>query len=227
MRCRLLFALLIAGCNPVGQVYTVRRPEIAVEVPCSDTGSGCDQIQIFGVAFEREASEEFVISNAGARVLTVDLQLGHADFSVEPSSSSVAAGSSETFTVSYAPTVFDDQEASLLILHNAVSDEVVIAVLGTTDPDADGDGYFHELAPGGNDCNDFNASVNPGTDETWYDGIDQDCDGHSDYDMDRDGYDIHTRPDGDDCEDDDADIHPGAPDPPKDGIDQDCDGDDG
>ncbi|MFZ5475835.1 MAG: putative metal-binding motif-containing protein, partial [Myxococcota bacterium] len=76
--------------------------------------------------------------------------------------------------------------------------------------DADGDEYGDPATPvlacdppeGTNpdpdDCDDGDASVHPGAEEVWYDGVDQDCDGNDD-DQDRDGY-----PAGDDCDDLDA-----------------------
>ena len=85
--------------------------------------------------------------------------------------------------------------------------------------DRDGDGYaFPE------DCDDDDASIHPGAEDTWYDGADQDCDGQSDYDQDGDGHDDATYGAGDDCDDTDASIHPDATEHYYDGIDQDCDG---
>ncbi|MES2641597.1 MAG: MopE-related protein [Myxococcota bacterium] len=87
-----------------------------------------------------------------------------------------------------------------------------------TDPvisaDADADGYT--TATG--DCDDDDASVYPGADEVWYDGVDQDCDEASDFDQDEDGYDADA-----DCDDENGDISPGATDVCDD-IDNDCDG---
>ncbi|MFH1465691.1 MAG: MopE-related protein [Pseudomonadota bacterium] len=104
-------------------------------------------------------------------------------------------------------------------------------------PDADGDGYgdpgsftiacdpptgmVEEAAA--TDCDDGRADIHPGADETWYDGVDSDCDGASDYDQDGDGHE-HQAWDGDDCDDEDAEIHPGAIETWYDGVDQDCDG---
>ena len=52
------------------------------------------------------------------------------------------------------------------------------------------------------DCDDTDASVNPGAVETWYDGVDSDCDGASDYDADSDGWDSQDYG-GEDCDDTD------------------------
>ena len=69
--------------------------------------------------------------------------------------------------------------------------------------DLDGDGFID----GDGDCDDMDSSVNPGTDETWYDGINQNCDGESDYDADGDGYESADY-DGEDCDDADDEVRP-------------------
>ena len=75
--------------------------------------------------------------------------------------------------------------------------------------DADGDGY-----PAGEDCDDSHPRVHPGAEETWYDGLDQDCDGRSDFDRDGDGDDAPSGG-GTDCDDGDPRVH---------GLDGDADG---
>ncbi len=225
MRAPFILLLSAFACNPVGEVYSVRRAELQL-VGCEDTGA-CDDLLVPDVPFEREESVDFEIINGGERALSVELTLDHPDFSIEPSVGNVSAAGTASFTVTYAPTGIDEQTAVLTISHNAGGPPIELTVTGTTDPDADDDGYRHLSAPGGDDCNDFNAQVNPGVEETWYDGIDSDCDGASDYDQDGDGQDIHTRPDGEDCDDENPRIYLGAPDPPDDDIDQDCDGEDG
>ncbi len=83
------------------------------------------------------------------------------------------------------------------------------------DLDLDGDGYTEVMG----DCDDTDASVNPGAEEVWYDGVDQDCDGASDDDADMDGF-----PLADDCDDEDSAVNPDAEEVWYDGVDADCDG---
>ena len=64
--------------------------------------------------------------------------------------------------------------------------------------DADADTYSNLY-----DCNDSDASINPGAVEIWYDGIDQNCDGANDFDQDGDG-EIAFAYGGIDCDDTDA-----------------------
>ena len=87
---------------------------------------------------------------------------------------------------------------------------------GTSGPE----GYL----PEGTDCDDHDDTINPSAPEVWYDGIDQDCDGHDD-DQDYDGS-AAIEVGGDDCDDTDASVKPGATEVWYDGTDQDCDGDD-
>ncbi|NOY28360.1 MAG: VCBS repeat-containing protein, partial [Oligoflexia bacterium] len=87
--------------------------------------------------------------------------------------------------------------------------------------DLDGDGSVGGVCP--EDCDDSNADAFPGNSETWYDGVDEACDGGSDYDADGDGYDSDAYG-GTDCDDSDDSVYPGAYDDPYDAVDADCDG---
>ncbi|MCB9780371.1 MAG: putative metal-binding motif-containing protein [Alphaproteobacteria bacterium] len=99
--------------------------------------------------------------------------------------------------------------------------------------DADGDGYgvgdrFDGCAgddgtsPVDGDCDDTSPTTYPGAPETWYDGVDSDCDDGSDHDADADGHDSDAHG-GDDCDDTSATTYPGAPETWYDGVDSDCD----
>ena len=110
---------------------------------------------------------------------------------------------------------------------------------GEVDPDADGDTY-----PASTDCDDGDASVFPGAEESC-DGVDQDCDDVVDEDatdptdwyrdQDGDGHGAGTAaqacdaPDGavdndGDCDDSDGDTFPGAAEICADGVVNDCEG---
>jgi fibro-slime domain-containing protein len=126
----------------------------------------------------------------------------------------------------------------------------------TTNPDetdADNDGYIPGIVPvtwlgplpipdGGSDCNDNEASVNPGADDglgSTVDGVDTDCNGTvsnpDELDNDGDGWIVglfviddwlKTQiPDGgEDCDDGNPDVNPGMDEIGGNGIDDDCDG---
>ena len=80
--------------------------------------------------------------------------------------------------------------------------------------DDDDDGYNED-----EDCDDGDASVNPGQQEVPYDGVDNDCDAATpDDDLDGDGFGIDQ-----DCDDDNASVNPDQVEVPGDGLDNDCD----
>ena len=97
--------------------------------------------------------------------------------------------------------------------------------------DRDGDGYGDDSptsagAHPGTDCDDLDGAIHPGATESWYNGVDEDCDGN-DCDADGDGEAVAGESwcsGGTDCDDGNAIVHTGASDPPYDGVDQDCDG---
>jgi len=113
-------------------------------------------------------------------------------------------------------------------------DDPAVSDPGTWYADDDGDFYGDATTtttacdqPGGyvadsSDCDDGDSTVHPGAADTWYDGVDSDCDEWSDYDQDGDGYDSEDHG-GEDCDDTDAAINPDATETFYDGVDADCD----
>ena len=75
------------------------------------------------------------------------------------------------------------------------------------------------------DCSPADPAIHPGAEDSWGDGIDQDCDGSDGVDGDRDGH-ASLASGGDDCNDTSAGVHPGAAETPANGIDEDCSGGD-
>ncbi|MEC7239864.1 MAG: MopE-related protein [Myxococcota bacterium] len=99
---------------------------------------------------------------------------------------------------------------------------------GSNDYDQDLDGFeadYYNPDPlnGGGDCNDVVDWMHPGAEDTWYDGVDSDCDGASDWDADGDGYGSAALDKGSDCDDTNGDVYPGAPERFNGTLD-DCDG---
>ncbi len=100
--------------------------------------------------------------------------------------------------------------------------------------DNDGDGYYlYDIlqCPIGNDCNDNDASINPGADEIYCNGRDEDCNARDECycgDSDDDGAPAltDTCPLGFDCDDTNPTRYPGAREINCNGIDEDCDGED-
>ena len=98
------------------------------------------------------------------------------------------------------------------------------------DFDADNDTYVSSTVANrdgetGDDCDDADATINPGELETWYDGLDADCAGDDDYDADQDGY-TSDGYGGTDCDDSSQDVNPAAVEICNDFVDDNCDGDD-
>ena len=123
----------------------------------------------------------------------------------------------------------DDQDASVYPgAEDVWYDGIDSDCAGDSDFDQDGDGCdavsYATDADCANDCDDADADVNPGAEEIWYDGVDQNCDGRNDYDQDGDGY-IKSA----ECDDEDATRYPDdtIEEIWYNGVDENCDGNDG
>ena len=84
--------------------------------------------------------------------------------------------------------------------------------------DADPEGYVTRRG----DCDDEDYFVNPDAEETWYDGVDADCDGADDDDADGDGF-AWDGVGGEDCDDEEPRVNPDEDERCND-RDDDCDG---
>lgn len=108
-----------------------------------------------------------------------------------------------------------DGDVDIYLFANDFFDEGLVYFINNSPLDKDNDGFASNV-----DCNDNNASVNPGQTEVLYNGLDDDCSPLTlDDDIDGDGYVLVN-----DCNDTIPAINPGAIEIANNGIDEDCNG---
>ncbi len=162
-----------------------------------------------------------VVGSLGGALVALDLE-GDGNFSEPPGFRDYTAGDCDSdLRLDALSDLRDAGDPALLDPDGSRSDVGAYGGPGAEVEDSDGDGWA-----AGEDCDDSDPDINPGAEEVWYDGVDQDCDGADDYDADGDGH-VAEEYGGADCDDTDGGVYPGAYDPQDDGVDSDCDGWDG
>jgi hypothetical protein len=227
-----LLLLSLVGCDTI-------KPPIDGDTDAEDSvaAGACLELSAASVDFGAVGYGELLsatvtLSNPCAEELVVSSIVVDAPFQVSPGYLSVQAGGFSTITVFVQPTSYGEFVSAVTLTTAEPSvgtgGVVEIPLTAVTIADADGDGYETVDAAGGTDCDDGDATINPAAEETWYDDVDQNCDGANDYDRDEDGYeaetDDHDVPAGmADCNDTDPSFNPGAEDTPYDNRDSNCD----
>ena len=226
MRAPSLIVLLLAlGCTKGAIVLDDTGDGPGVEDDaCPVLSLGATELQWAGVSVGQASTQSLTALNDCEGVASLELVAaveGSTTFSIVEGTLSLSPGASGDLVVAFTAP---DEELYEGVLRVTSTDGQTgeVALKASASSDFDQDGY---LAPGagGDDCDDFDAAVNPGAAETWYDGVDADCSGGSDYDQDGDGQDA-TVGAGEDCDDLNAEIYTGAPETWYDGVDQDCSG---
>ena len=185
----------------------------------------------FGYADDvgRVVASLLTVENQGEGTLEIDEIASTGPFYAGTTSLTVNPSSTTQVSIYFDPESYDEAAGVLTIFSNDPDTaEVQVALSGRVVTDADGDGYIRTEA-GGDDCDDEDADFNPGAQESWYDGRDQDCAGDDDYDQDADGYqtivyNADATNGGGDCNDVVPSIYPGAEDTWYDGVDSNCGG---
>ncbi len=168
------------------------------------------------------ATGEVVVENAGDGDLSAAIRVTGAGWSTEDTRITItlAPGAQTALVLSFRADAAGAYAGTLTLTSDDPDEPAVVVPLSAeaeVDDDLDDDGW-----PTAEDCDEGDASVNPGATETWYDGVDQDCSDGSDYDQDLDGHEVSGH--GDDCDDLDADVYKDAPELGYTGVDEDCDG---
>jgi hypothetical protein len=169
------------------------------------------------------ATKTVTVTNVGDGAVSLATQMSGAQtaaYGLTLDTPAPQPGAEASITLTLAPSNWGDHSVTLTITDADGDGHVAIPVAAWVEVDTDGDGYG-SVESGGDDCADTDPTINPGVTETWYDGVDSNCDGLNDYDQDADGSTVDS-----DCDDTNADVHPGAAETWYDGIDADCAGDD-
>ncbi len=216
--------VLLAGCSPVVVDYKGDElpdesdplpeegvPDIAVSPLTVDFGT---------VRVGDTATAEIVVENAGDAPLTGTIeQSGSGAFTLDFYSFELERDVAQVITVTFRSSGAGGHSGQVSILSDDPDEpSVTVTLAAEAGEDADGDGFM-----GTDDCDDADDAVHPGAEETWYDGVDQDCSGTSDYDADGDGDDALEHGGGD-CDDTDPATSSHAEENWYDGVDQDCAG---
>ena len=206
--------VLILGCEPTPLGQFVPHSQIEC--------CGAEVVDFGEVRFGREAAAVVEFSNSGTATLEYSLLVSAgSDFRVLNDGGRLEAGGTAFVGMRAFPTSGPGTiEGTLLLTDISTGYEEAILLTVQVPEDADGDGFSGEEF-GGDDCDDGDPDVYPGAMETWYDSVDQDCDGASDFDQDGDG--SNRYPEGEDCDDQDAGVSPLSAER-QDGLDNDCDG---
>ena len=168
----------------------------------TSTDSGVATESIYGQVYSAGLTEDPSTQAAG-----ISAQVGYGDLGTDPSSDGSWAWTDASYNASPAvPNNNDEYLATLTVTTagsyayayrfsgdmgvswmycdtggSSASDPYDVGAQGvlTVGTDADGDGYYDD-ANGGDDCDDTDATVNPGAAEVCGDTIDNDCNGYVD-----------------------------------------------
>ena len=239
----ILSLLLLAGCPPTPQDSKATDDSTA---PTDSGGEGggddstasadnCPRLSLSSLSlYEKSAAvgEDNLLTLTVTNNCTGDVPLvvtptlsadASTTFAITGERVTVPPGISQDITVTFTPQDFEAYIGDLEISSNdPINALVSIPLYGQATSDSDEDGYLTPLA-GGDDCDDSDASIYPDAPDTWYDGIDSNCEGDDDYDKDTDGFQSDEYG-GDDCDDTDDQVYPDAKDTWYDGVDSDCTG---
>ena len=223
LRCVFAPWLLVACSGPAPDTGT---PDTAGAPPPLDTLDvvvGPTNLDFGEVFVGQRATGTFAVLNQGSDPLVVSVVVDSpqpAAWTLSSAQAMPQPGDYASFDVTVSVSELVSYAGAVVVTDAWQRELGRVGLTVRTRVDADGDG-FGAVRYAGDDCNDDDPAVHPGAAETFYDGVDQDCDGSSDYDADGDGVDSAAYG-GEDCDDTDAAVFPGAVDSPYDGIDQDC-----
>ena len=221
----------LANQNLDGISYNSGTGEGYFETFCANMDTTELSLVFIDGSFNSEV--EFEIFDAAGNSLATGQGSGTYDLIV----SGVTYTNGDTVFVYGAPSGTDCDDTDSNIIATDADNDGAIDCMTDCDPtdaslnmdDLDGDGYSTCEGDCDDDANDADgdgvadgALRSPGLTETWYNGVDSNCDGLSDYDQDGDGEDSDQHG-GTDCNDVDADVYAGALEI-CDGIDNNCDG---